>query len=205
MPQKYNTPIRLWQNAFHLLLERLRLALDGPSPPKGLVAHETMLDHLVDFIQYAYVFYTTLLEEPSMSVFRSIWLEQLGDLARYRVAVAGLVDRLTSATVEPGHELVEGRVEHLPADDTSRPKTKNESADVASIGEAALGDWDVDEAEIWRKTAIDWYGKGLAETPGAGRLHYNLAALSDGDALRYLYHCCRRCVHARERRLSLNF
>ncbi|GAA5857330.1 hypothetical protein JCM9279_000299, partial [Rhodotorula babjevae] len=61
-------------------------------------------------------------------------------------------------------------------------------ADAASIGQAALNDWDLEEHETWREMARDWYGQGLAENPGTGRLQHHLALLSKGDELRALYH-----------------
>ena len=50
------------------------------------------MEHLQDFIYYAYIFYTGLLEEPTLVSFKSGWLEALGDLAWYRMAVAAMVD-----------------------------------------------------------------------------------------------------------------
>ena len=62
----------------------------------------------------------------------------------------------------------------------------------ASVGEAALDDWDLEEADIWRATARDWYAKGIAETPGTGRLHHHLGLLArPHDDLRALYHFVR--------------
>ncbi|KAG0142488.1 hypothetical protein CROQUDRAFT_233492 [Cronartium quercuum f. sp. fusiforme G11] len=93
LPQKYNIPTRLWQTGFHQLLERLRHALPSSS------VHSTsqhLLEHMTDFIYFAYGFYTNLLEEQSLGTFKSVWIEQLGDLARYRMAVAGLMTKLTS-------------------------------------------------------------------------------------------------------------
>ncbi|KAG2144492.1 hypothetical protein DEU56DRAFT_205910 [Suillus clintonianus] len=79
---KYNIIIRLWTHAFHKLLEALRRA--SFSLPLAL-------EHLQDFIYYAYTFYTRLLEEPTLCSFRPGWLEALGDLACYRMTVAAMV------------------------------------------------------------------------------------------------------------------
>ena len=49
IPTKYNIIIRLWTRAFHRLLESLRRA-SFTSP--------LALEHLQDFIYYAYTFYT---------------------------------------------------------------------------------------------------------------------------------------------------
>ena len=83
IPTKYNMIVRLWTYSFHKLLESLRRA-SFTSP--------LALEHLQDFIYYAYTFYTGLLEEPSLNSFKSAWLEALGDLAQYRMAVAAMVN-----------------------------------------------------------------------------------------------------------------
>jgi hypothetical protein len=65
-------------------------SLDPPIPktPGGLevclVFLTLALEHLQDFIYYAYTFYTGLLEEPSLRSFRSGWLKALGNLAQNR-------------------------------------------------------------------------------------------------------------------------
>jgi protein SMG6 len=53
------------------------------------------LEHLQDFIYYAYIFYTGLFEEPILVSFISAWLEALGDLAWYWMAVAAMVNDVT--------------------------------------------------------------------------------------------------------------
>ncbi|MBW0496157.1 hypothetical protein O181_035872 [Austropuccinia psidii MF-1] len=95
LPQKYNTPSRLWQTAFHQLLERLRHALPQSSnSTKADQTSQLLLEQMTDFIYFAYGFYTALLEEQRLLPFKSVWIEQLGDLARYRMAVAGLMSKL---------------------------------------------------------------------------------------------------------------
>ncbi|KAG2336837.1 hypothetical protein BDR05DRAFT_1005525 [Suillus weaverae] len=79
---KYNIIIRLWTHAFHKLLEALRCA--SFSLPLAL-------EHLQDFIYYAYTFYTGLLEEPTLRLFQPGWLEAPGNLACYHMAAAAMV------------------------------------------------------------------------------------------------------------------
>ena len=50
------------------------------NPSAAAFTYPLALEHLQDFIYYAYIFYTGLLE--------SGWLDALGDLAWYRMAVA---------------------------------------------------------------------------------------------------------------------
>lgn len=92
IPQKYNLPSRMWKSAFLLLLNRLRHALpDGTERSDNTPEHVgNVLDHLTDFVYYAYTFYTQLLEQQSLSAFRGTWIEQLGDIARFRMAVSEL-------------------------------------------------------------------------------------------------------------------
>ena len=98
IPTKYNIIIHLWTHGFHKLLESLRCT--SFSSPLAL-------EHLQDFIYYAYTFYTRILEEQTLRSFCTGWLKALGDLAHYCMAVATMVtgtqgpspEELTTATV----------------------------------------------------------------------------------------------------------
>ena len=162
---KYNIPSRLWQVSFHLILERLRHA--------WMTANPTALDLLTDLVYDAYKFYTDLLEDQALSNFRTAWIEALGDLARYRMAIASHVGESSEPVVE--------------IDD-----------DAASIGEKVAQSWDVEDKETWRTTAREWYTKGVTEKPGEGRLHHHLALLCRdvrGLEGRALHHFTKRWVH----------
>lgn len=188
LPQKYHTPSRLWQIGFHQLLERMRHAVTStPSSSNAYESHTNVLEHLIEFIQYAYTHYSQLFEDPKVALFRSAWIEQLGDLARYRMAVAGMASRVSAAS---NGQSSRSRLEfEIPKENIPRP------IEEASIGDAALGDWEIEEQDTWREMAKDWYGQGIAETPGAGRLQHHLALLSKGDELKGLYHYAKRSVH----------
>ena len=54
--------------------------------------------HVQEFIYYAYAFYCALLEERNLSAFRTQWIEALGDLARYRMAVSAMVEASAPAS-----------------------------------------------------------------------------------------------------------
>ncbi|KAJ5672632.1 DNA/RNA-binding domain E.t1.c1-type [Penicillium longicatenatum] len=73
LAEKYAMPARMWRYGIHSFLELLRHKL-----PKSL-------DYMLNFIYLAYSMITLLLE--SVSAFRETWLECLGDLARYRMAI----------------------------------------------------------------------------------------------------------------------
>jgi protein SMG6 len=107
IPQKYNLPNRLWKIAFQLLFERFRAALavkpTEPTASSKLSAgvasdlSNSALDHLIDFSYYAYTFYTQLLEQQSLTTYRATWIEQLGDIALYRMEAAKLAGSLASS------------------------------------------------------------------------------------------------------------
>ncbi|GAA5868110.1 hypothetical protein JCM1840_006144 [Sporobolomyces johnsonii] len=197
LPQRYNIPTRLWQVAFHQLLERMRHAvLASPLPSSSSDWSEpqsaNVLEHLIEFIQYAYGYYSQLFEDPAVAVFRAAWIEQLGDLARYRMAVAGLASRVhaaqQAAASQSGPQPLTAAA--LASNANADPTRPTRREDAASIGQAALNDWDLEEQETWREMAREWYAQGVSETPGTGRLQHHLALLSkgEGDELKGLYH-----------------
>ena len=190
LTQKYNIPSRLWQTAFHLMLERLRLAY--------LAQHPAALDLLTDFVYDAYKFYTDLLEDQYLSSFRAAWIEGLGDLARYRMAIAlAFGQKRLSPPASPqkanaGQKA--GRIDDTPPLD-----------DAASIGVEVADSWEVEDQETWRTTARDWYNMGITEKPGEGRLHHNLALLSrdvKGQEMRAVHHFTKRYALAVECKLT---
>ncbi|KAF8061488.1 hypothetical protein FPV67DRAFT_1703906 [Lyophyllum atratum] len=199
IPTKYNIIVRLWTYAFHKLLESLR---------RASFASALALEHLQDFIYYAYTYYTGLLEEPTLGGFKSGWLEALGDLARYRMAVAAMVGGGVSTTA-PGRKLTLKEVIDAGATEegadggltpakisggstSDKPAARIDDSPSPSVGIAAARLLDVEpETERWRGIARDWYGAGLAEQPGTGKLHHHLGLLwreVDGEELKGVYH-----------------
>ncbi|KZP20887.1 hypothetical protein FIBSPDRAFT_861344 [Athelia psychrophila] len=199
IPTKYNIIIRLWSHAFHKLLESLR---------RASFASPLALEHLQDFIYYAYTFYTGILEEQTLRPFRAGWLEALGDLARYRMAVAAMVtgsqgsgpEELTAAAVasallsaSPAPSLPPSSAISAKSNSISgEPMARIDDSPSPSVGVAAARMMNVEpEKELWRGIARDWYAQGLADTPGTGKLHHHLGVLSrekEGEELRALYH-----------------
>ncbi|KAL4074508.1 hypothetical protein V8B97DRAFT_2092695 [Scleroderma yunnanense] len=196
IPTKYNIIIRLWTHAFHKLLEALR---------RASFTSTFALEHLQDFIYFAYTFYTGLLEEPTLRIFRAGWLEALGDLARYRMAVAVMVTNnqfsgpaLTTDAVSKAAAASEGADVKTPKSKVSvksssdRPAARIDDSPTPSVGIAAARMMEIGpEKERWRGIAKEWYFQGLAETPGTGKLHHHLGLLSrevEGEELRAVYH-----------------
>src|SRR5271170_2392184 len=70
---KYAMPARMWRHGIHSFLELLRHRL--PSS----------LDHMLAFVYLAYSMMALLME--SVPSFEETWIECLGDLARYRMAI----------------------------------------------------------------------------------------------------------------------
>ncbi|PPR08027.1 hypothetical protein CVT24_010868 [Panaeolus cyanescens] len=195
IPTKYNIIVRLWTFGFHKLLESLRHS-SFTSP--------LALEHLQDVIYYAYTFYTGLLEEPTLNPFKAGWLEALGDLARYRMAVAAMVNGgiggqggLTQKAVTEASNGTDGVSERPTSNGSVKsisdaPAARIDDSPSPSIGLAAARLLDVEpEKERWRNIARDWYGTGLTDQPGTGKLHHHLGLLSreaEGEELRAVYH-----------------
>jgi len=144
-----------------------------------MTSQPTALDLLTDLVYDAYKFYTDLLEDQALSNFRTAWIEALGDLARYRMAIASHVGE-SSRSAQQAVRLEE--------DD--EPVGSG-----ASIGAEVAQSWDVEDKETWRTTARDWYTMGITEKPGEGRLHHHLALLCRdirGQEGRALHHFTKR-------------
>ena len=180
IPSKYNIIVRLWTYAFHKILESLRRA-SFQSP--------VALEHLQDFIYYAYTFYTGLLEEPTLNIFKAAWLEALGDLARYRMAVAAMVNsgmggpgNLTTQAVSEASAASSSSSAAAQDDDnesvSDSPDARIDDSPSPSVGIVAARSMELEpEKERWRNIAREWYGAGLAEQPGTGKLHHHLGVL----------------------------
>ena len=70
---KYQMPARLWRHGIHSFLEFLRHRLPAS------------LEHMLTFIQLSYSLMTLLYE--TVPAFIQTWIECLGDLSRYRMAI----------------------------------------------------------------------------------------------------------------------
>ncbi|KAF5512568.1 EST/SMG-like protein 1 [Colletotrichum aenigma] len=75
LASKYAMPARMWQHGIHSFLELLRHRL--PSS----------MDHMLHFIYLAYSIIALLYE--TVPIFEDTWVEYLGDLGRYRMAIEG--------------------------------------------------------------------------------------------------------------------
>ncbi|KZW03995.1 hypothetical protein EXIGLDRAFT_709495 [Exidia glandulosa HHB12029] len=175
-PNRCNIPARLWA-AIARPLEILRRMATSSS---------IALEHLSDFIYYSYGFYSSLYEEPLYAPFKAHWLEALGDLARYRMALAAHLAPSPTAAAGPesgGHTLAS-----LPAPEP--PAARIDASPSPSIGAAALATFELEpEREQWRNIARNWYGDGLRDQPGNGKLHHHIAMLCrEDETLQSLYH-----------------
>ena len=203
VPGKYNLVMRLWLHGFHRPLENLRRCAFNNS----IVA----LENLQDFIYYAYTFYSCLFEEENLSVYRSSWVESLGDLARYRMAVSELVASrashsasLTKSAVSRMADTSNDATVSISANDTKAiqisdnpASPKGCSSERSSVGIKAVRAMELlPEREKWRNIAREWYSNGLIEYPGTGRLHHHMGFLckefGEGEELRGLYHFIKR-------------
>ncbi len=73
LASKYAMPTRMWRHGIHSFLELLRHRLPAS------------LDHMLAFIYLAYSMMAFLYE--TVPVFKDTWIECLGDLGRYRMAI----------------------------------------------------------------------------------------------------------------------
>jgi protein SMG6 len=140
--------------------------------------------------------------------FKSGWLEALGDLAWYRMAVAAMVNdgskgqggltlKAVSAVASESSDLKGSSVNSSSAKPVSdAPAARIDDSPSPSIGLAAARLLEVEpEKEQWRNIARDWYAAGIAEQPGTGKLHHHLGLLSrevEGEELRGVYHFVKR-------------
>ncbi|EXJ83887.1 hypothetical protein A1O1_07516 [Capronia coronata CBS 617.96] len=87
LPVKYAMPARMWRHGIHSFLELLRHRLPHS------------LEHMLSFVYLAYQMMGLLLEY--VPAFHETWIECLGDLARYRMAIeeTDMRDRETWANV----------------------------------------------------------------------------------------------------------
>lgn len=204
VPTKYNIVVRLWTHAFHKLLEALR---------RASFASQLALELLQEFIYYAYSFYISLVEDPQMNAFRSGWLEALGDLARYRVVVAAMLDggmgssgSLTVSALQAVNDMNNANSLEVPPGTANGNSTGKKSvsdllagrlgSQPPSVGIAAARLLEVEpDKERWRSIARDWYATSLFEQPGTGRLHHHLGLLYrevEQEELRSVYHYVKR-------------
>ncbi|KAI1612193.1 hypothetical protein EDD36DRAFT_420044 [Exophiala viscosa] len=73
LPTKYAMPARMWRHGIHSFLELLRHRLPHS------------LEHMLSFVYLAYQMMGLLME--SVHAYHETWIECLGDLARYRMAI----------------------------------------------------------------------------------------------------------------------
>ncbi|KAI9064193.1 hypothetical protein FKP32DRAFT_1603074 [Trametes sanguinea] len=130
IPQKYNLIIRLWSHAFYHLLESLRHAARPPT------TSPVALEYLQQFLNYAYVFYGGLIEERNFAQYRGAFLEALGDLSRYWMAVSALLEgthsssnSLTASAIAKNNLLAS----HIP-----KPSTPNATTDALDFPSNAV-------------------------------------------------------------------
>jgi len=76
------------------------------------------------------------------------------------------------------------------------PAARIDDSPSPSVGIAAARALELQpEKEQWRAIARDWYGTGLADQPGTGKLHHHLGFLYrevEAEELRAVYHFVKR-------------
>ncbi|KAF7340961.1 PINc domain-containing protein [Mycena sanguinolenta] len=191
IPIKYNLIARLW-SSFHMLLESLR---------RASVASALALEHLQDSFYHVYSFYTNVLEDPLLKLFKSDWLTALGHLARYKMNVITLCDTDSGlalaanaiAAAGPPAVLAQSAIDllELSTGHISTPKLVT-PPDSPSLTVDVTAVWLLEpERDLWRRIARDWYSAGIVDQPSQGRFHHYLALLNSEvelGQLRGVYH-----------------
>ncbi|VDC05366.1 unnamed protein product [Peniophora sp. CBMAI 1063] len=202
IPEKYSIIVRLWTYGFHKLLENLR---------RSALSSPVALEHLQDFIYFAYSFYACLHEEHNLAAYRAAWLEALGDLARYRMAVAAMLplSALYAPAPAPLLSTLAPPVAMTPTStsgaagsggrsDVPAGPARIDDSPSPSVGIVAARNFELEpEKERWRAAARVWYGAGVADTPGNGKLHHHLGLLAreaEGEDLRAVYHFTKSLI-----------
>lgn len=84
---------------------------------------------------------------------------------------------------------------------SDEPAARIDDSPSPSVGLAAARLLNLEpERETWRAIARDWYGAGLADQPGTGKLHHHLGLLSrevEEEELKGIYHYVKRYVFNR--------
>jgi protein SMG6 len=180
IPKNYNIIIRLWTNCFYRLLDNLR---------QCSINSRIASEYLQEFTYYAYTFYTALLERETFSDYRPGWLEALGDLARYRIAI--IRSRLRASSDGSPKSLSRTMSTSSSEKHPARPSSPSPSVGIVA---ARLMELEL-EKDHWQRVALDWYAQGVAGTPGHGKFHHHLGLLiceAEGEELRGLYHFVKR-------------
>ncbi|KAG8969236.1 hypothetical protein FRC03_003761 [Tulasnella sp. 419] len=187
-PKKYNIPVRMWSKVFQRLIASLR---------RASYTSATAQEHLISFTYYGYAFYSNLLEEEPLSEFRDQWMEALGDLSRYQMAVLSTPapsSSLPETSLAPPSTFQSLSQQRSP----SPSQARIDGSAAVSIGARAAAEMELEEeSETWRRVAREWYARVLKNTPGIGRLHHNLGLLSrdaQGEELRAAYHFVKSLV-----------
>ncbi|KAH6980507.1 hypothetical protein EDB80DRAFT_825953 [Ilyonectria destructans] len=153
LASKYAMAARMWRHGIHDFLELLRHRLPAS------------IEHMLTFLYIAYSMMALLSE--TVPAFKDTWIECLGDLARYRMAIDDdIKDR----------EVWTGASQHY----SSR---------------MAVEDDDVKDKEVWTGVSQHWYSKASNKSPNTGRLYHHLAILARPNALQQLYYYAKSlCV-----------
>ena len=190
-----------------------------------------VMEIYTDFLIFGYHFYADLLDEAALpKEWLPAWEEALGEIALHRVSVLELQSEAISSALPEQNGSGSASSQAGPSSKATAKERKSkqkagilrppqqskaskgagrselEDADSPagnSIGTAALNDWVLQEEEIWRKIAREWFFRAVHAEPGNGRLHARLAKSWKNDAvLQRLYHLERRSVLAIRRNLS---
>ncbi|KAG8728128.1 hypothetical protein FRC10_005268 [Ceratobasidium sp. 414] len=149
-----------------------------------------VFEHLNDYIYDAYGFCSCLFEEEILERFCPAWIEALGDLAGYRMAVAA---HLASAPEPSPPTPLASATLAVPL-----PTIPLDLSPTPSIGLQAAAEFEQEgERDVWRSRARSWYALSLEDAPGTGKLHHHLGLLyrdDPGYELRAAYYFAKSMI-----------
>ncbi|KZT11502.1 uncharacterized protein LAESUDRAFT_643103 [Laetiporus sulphureus 93-53] len=228
IPTKYNLIIRLWTHAFHRLLEVLRRAASPPnnSPVAleylqdfiyyaytfytGLLEERNLIEFrgwwveaLGDLARYRMAT-CALLEHQQRTTSSNLTVsavakasEQLDTPRPASPNASG-----SSHRAQLPHATVASPTPAARIDDSLQPSqhAPRQQFEEPSVGLAAARAMELEpEKERWRQIAREWFAKGLAGTPGNGKLHHHIGILSrekesSEEELRGMYHFVKSMI-----------
>ncbi|EPE25308.1 TPR-like protein [Glarea lozoyensis ATCC 20868] len=212
LASKYAMPARMWRHGIHSFLELLRHRLPAS------------LDHMLAFIYLAYSMMALLYE--TVPAFKDTWIECLGDLGRYRMAIedddigdgeawSGVARLLRNRLpASPEHMLAFIYLAYSMMALVYEPVPAFENTWIECLGDLgryrmAIEDDDIRDRELWSGLTRHCYSTASDKVPTTGRLYHYLAILARPNALQQLFYYAKSLgveipfISARESILTL--
>ncbi|GBE82472.1 hypothetical protein SCP_0408560 [Sparassis crispa] len=229
IPTKYNIIMRLWTTAFNRLLQSLRRASMPPVSSEiareyledfiyyaytfytGLLEEHNLaefragwVEALGDLARYRMTMSTSMAPRGRGGRLTVSAIAASHSLDTPRPATpnaSALSDHPEIPSAKRASPTPAARIDDSPSSSQLNDgPNANANVNVPSVGLAAARMMEMEpEKEQWRMIARDWYARGLATMPGAGKLHHHLGLLSrdrdgGGEDFRGVYHFVKSMI-----------